>query len=217
MVDEGPHLPGPHVVHTIKIRDVHRTAVGGWVPLVMLVHIEAKEDDVDAVQVLKNDDAFAPEIELLGVILEGVPSLHPLADIETPVHRGHLADGDVTPHVDSLACLVLRHFLRLHLGLRRLVHIQPHLLPHMLLQVLAQFRTRQILGHGSCGRPLRHSPLLPILDGTLGTNVLRSLILVLTGVEQPTDLVDPTFALVALDPGFLVDLVVFLFNESGLR
>jgi len=60
---------------------------------------------------LKDDDALAPEVEFIRIILESVALLHPLANIKAAIHGRNLADGDMTTKGDILLGLFHRDIL----------------------------------------------------------------------------------------------------------
>jgi hypothetical protein len=71
----------------------------------VFVDIEAKEDNIDAIELLEDDDAFASICELLRVVLEAVATLHSFANFQLAIHGGHLSNCDLAAHVKPLLLL----------------------------------------------------------------------------------------------------------------
>mmetsp|Transcript_27530 Transcript_27530/g.66144 ORF Transcript_27530/g.66144 Transcript_27530/m.66144 type:complete len:204 (-) Transcript_27530:910-1521(-) len=91
-----------------------------------------------------------------------------------------------------------------------------HFIPHVCLQELRQFRTLQFFCHWSRRRCFWASGLLTLFDRAPWTCKFRPLILVLASVEKSTDLVDPTFATIALNPALFVQLIILLLQQCLL-
>jgi hypothetical protein len=67
-------------MYAVEITNVHGTMVWRGVRLIMLIHVQSKKYYINAIQVLKDDNALASILELRGVILEGIPLLHSRPD-----------------------------------------------------------------------------------------------------------------------------------------
>lgn len=74
-------MPRPHVMNTVEIRNVDAALVGCGVLLIVLVYVESKKDDIDTIKVLEYDDTLASIAEFVGIILEGVSSLHSISNL----------------------------------------------------------------------------------------------------------------------------------------
>jgi hypothetical protein len=86
----------------------------------------------------------------------------------------------------------------------------------VIFQSLRELCSRKIFCHGCRRSTLRYALLLSLFDSALGTSEFRTLVLVLSRVEQRTDLVNPSLAFVALYPAFFMHLVVLLLGKLFL-
>ena len=98
MVNKSPHIPRPHVMDAVKVRNVNSTRVRCWILLVMLVDVKAEQYDINSIQILKDDNALASKRELVRVVPEGVSSLHAFPYFQFPIHGGNLANSDGAAH-----------------------------------------------------------------------------------------------------------------------
>mmetsp|Transcript_103944 Transcript_103944/g.291125 ORF Transcript_103944/g.291125 Transcript_103944/m.291125 type:complete len:213 (-) Transcript_103944:2503-3141(-) len=210
MVNERSHSPWSHVVHTIEVRDINRTTIRCRILLVVLVHVQAKQNDIDAVKILKDNNAFASVGELVWIVFERVTFLHPLPDFELFVHGRHLADRDGTAHLDLLYRVFERDafFQRLLLGL--LGKVLFHLHTYVVLEVFRKLSALEVLRHRRGRDSFNLTLLLSLCDSAPRTCVLRSLVFILASVEEGANLVDPSFTTVTLHPAFFVNFIVFL-------
>mmetsp|Transcript_3872 Transcript_3872/g.10916 ORF Transcript_3872/g.10916 Transcript_3872/m.10916 type:complete len:576 (+) Transcript_3872:401-2128(+) len=95
VVHECSESTGPHEMDAVQVRHVDATLVGGWIVFSVFVHVESKEDDVDSIDVLEDDDALAAEGELVGILLVSIPLLHEFTNFQLAIHRGHLSNDDL--------------------------------------------------------------------------------------------------------------------------
>lgn len=79
----------------------------------MLINVETKQNDINPIQILEDDNTFAAVLELGGIILECVSFLHARTDIEGTAHGCDLTDIDLTSSImNNLGCFLQRDALK---------------------------------------------------------------------------------------------------------
>ena len=82
----------PKVVHGVEVGDVHASGVRRRTSAIVLLHVHAEENDVDAVDLLKGKDGFGSVGVPVGYLRAEV-FLHSRLHIAQPVAGGENANG----------------------------------------------------------------------------------------------------------------------------
>ena len=108
-IDNGPKLPRAHEVNTVKVRDGDNTLIRWGVILIVLVHIECKQNHVNTVKFLENNYALRAVRKLIWEIL--VSLAHQFPDFMLIVHRRHLSNDDRALTIELFECFLERYVL----------------------------------------------------------------------------------------------------------
>ena len=69
VVDKSTHATGTHVIYTIQVGNIHCTLIWRSICFIVFVYVETKQNDINSIKVLKQNEALAAVLELGGVIL----------------------------------------------------------------------------------------------------------------------------------------------------
>ena len=73
-------------MNAVEVGNVDTPLIWWRVAFAVLIDVKGKENDINTIDLLKNNNTFASEWELDWIVFVSIPFLHSLSNFELPVH-----------------------------------------------------------------------------------------------------------------------------------